>query len=204
MTARRSSVARGERDAEAGALLVFQGEHSLRDRVDGAGQVAVALPVQSVEHFDRDRQMLGELGVVPADHPVFDADPDVNAGHGDHSYASGPLTVDPRATESLDDYRSRVLADAEQSSKIIALTGPHSVAQPWCYDPACSRCSDRGARCSFSGCIRAATQHMVLSQDGLVIIDRPICLQHLKHELPVREGYKLTITSTSPSAIPPG
>ena len=30
-----------------------------------AGNVAIALPVEGVEHFGRDRQQLGEFGVVP-------------------------------------------------------------------------------------------------------------------------------------------
>lgn len=60
-------------------------------------------------------------------------------------------------------------------------------------------------RCGFTGCDAVATQHVVLSDVDVcrVVVARPVCLQHLKYELPVREGYKLTITSTSPSAIPP-
>lgn len=35
------------------------------------------------------------------------------------------------AEESLDDYRKRVLEDAETNHKIVRLTGPNSVATPW-------------------------------------------------------------------------
>jgi hypothetical protein len=48
-------------------------------------------------------------------------------------------------TESLDDYRGRVLRDAEQTGKIIALTGAHSVTQPWCDEKDCERCHPQPA-----------------------------------------------------------
>lgn len=43
-------------------------------------------------------------------------------------------------TESLADFRGRVLAGAEASGKIVKLTGPHSVSQPHCHERTCLDC----------------------------------------------------------------
>lgn len=43
-------------------------------------------------------------------------------------------------TESLADFRGRVLASAEASGKIVKLTGPHSVSQPHCHERTCLDC----------------------------------------------------------------
>lgn len=109
--------------------LAIEIRRQLVGMLSSAGMSTRAIaPTVGVSNYtvNKDQQVLDDLT------PELEPDAALTAAVTPRYSSPEPEHIDPATgeIETLDDYRARVLTDAEATGKIIKLTGPQSVADP--------------------------------------------------------------------------